>query len=79
MNFIQYIYFITSKKKTTPPVKNYTRLGTHKIKMKDVEEQGKSKSSSTTMRRVVWTLNNRYYIQDKHKKYVKIKKSCIVF
>lgn len=70
-----------SKKKTTPPVKTYTRLGTHKIKMKDVEDQGKSKSSSTTttMRRVVWTLNNRYYIQDKNKKYVNIRKSCVVF
>jgi hypothetical protein len=61
------------KNKKKSHIKSYTRLGYHKIKTKNHDD------SITTNRRVVWTLNNRYYVLDKHKNYVKIKKRSISF
>jgi hypothetical protein len=61
------------KNKKKPHIKSYTRLGYHKIKTKNHDD------SVTMNRRVVWTLNNRYYVLDKHKNYVKINKRSISF
>lgn len=66
------------KRNKKATMSSYKRLGHHKIRIK-TDNDRKKNSSYTMIRRVVWSLNNRYYVLDKHKNFVKIKKKSILF